>query len=621
MTQIKLLSEKTINKIAAGEVIERPVSVVKELVENAIDAKSKNITVEMENGGRNLIKVTDDGTGIAKDQLSIAVERHATSKLNEDDINNISYLGFRGEALPSIGAVSKLRIISRTHSSDTAWEISVNGGEKSNIVPAARQHGTTVEVRDIFCFIPARLKFLKSDASEKTAAVELIQRLAIANPKVAFKLIFDKKIIIDFKATEGIEQRVQEVLNNEFIVNAVKIEYHIHNIKVWGYAGLPTYNHRSVIYQYCYVNSRHIKDKLISSAVKAAYINLIPEGRYPAVVMFIDINPYEVDVNVHPTKTEVRFRDPQLIRNNIVNAIRNNLKRTVVDHNAIHAYRNPTNVSNENAKGSKISIVSNCIPTTNYERKGSEAFSYELNESRASDYIALPSDVNSNVNIAFNSILKGENIKEEKRNQQEVLIDTQLQNFALGIAKFQINDTYIVAQAHNYMIIVDQHAAHERLVLEKMKEQLQQEGQVRRQLLLIPEVIDLGQLLTEKILEHKEELEGFGFKVERNGISQVVVSETPLVLAITPVQEIIKAIAELAAEMGAEETFIAQRDRILGNIACHYSIRAGRKLNVDEMNALLREIENTDFAAQCNHGRPTYIKFTLPDLERLFERR
>lgn len=582
--QIKILSEKSINHINAGEVVERPISVVKELVENSLDAGATEVIVEMENGGRNLISISDNGHGISKDQLSIAIQRHATSKLDESDINNICNYGFRGEALPSIASISNMTITSKLDGSNDSWALEVKGGEKETLRPASCNVGTTVEVRDIFSFTPARLKFLKSVASENLAAVDLLQKFAIANPKIKFKLILDNKTKLNYSnVSENYEGRAVEILGNDFLNNYNKFEYQGTDFKIWGFAGLPTFNKNTTSYQYFFVNGRSIKDKVLISAVKVAYLNLIPHGRHCAAIVFVEMSPYLVDVNVHPTKAEVRFRDPDYIKSAIIKSIRDSLKETNV--------QTSSEISQKFFKG--IQNVS-YTPRPSISTFAQAREIYEPQKLRTYE----PPKVTVNENTTLPSI------EEEPE---------------LGYAKCQIGNMYIIAENKDGLILVDQHAAHERLVLEKMKSQLES-GKISSQILLVPEIIDLDEKLAYALISHKDDLQKLGIQIDKMGNSGVAVREVSSILGKVNIKELIIDLAEFIDEHG-DSSFLKEKiDLILGNIACHSSVRAGRKLGIDEMNAVLRQMESTQFASQCNHGRPTFTKISLNDLHKLFER-
>jgi DNA mismatch repair protein MutL len=632
---IRILSTNTINKIAAGEVVDRPLSVVKELVENSIDAGATEIEIEISRGGRNFIAVTDNGKGIKKDEIELALERHATSKLNEEDISNIQYLGFRGEALPSIAAVSKLRIMSKYHEYDDAWEIEVTGGERASLKPIAKNIGTTIHVKDLFFSTPTRLKFLKSEASETSASIELVNKLALSKENISFKLISNEKVIIDTKAQDesilDSSQRVEDILGKRFIDNSIKFFLEEEEIKIYGYASIPTYNSATSLNQHFFINKRFVRDKVLSIAVKAAYRNLIPHNRFPQIVLYLDIDPKLVDVNVHPTKAEVRFRDSQKIKGVIISAIRAAISEAELMSN------------NELANDAVRLFKPQGIPYTKHRQEYNKVLDklFIRNENLTRQQ-GLKNLINNHEDIIGNSA--NSNFSEYDNTHKEISdkkveerylsnfvkneieqksiaqnYSTTNQEYPLGFAKCQIDKTYIVAEKSGSLILVDQHAAHERLTLEKIKEQLKN-GKVESQILLIPEIIELGKVLTEEIMQKKDNLRIFGLIIERNGISQILVRQIPVVFQNLDISNFVKSIAENSYLFDDIELINEKIDEIWGNIACHSSIRAGRTLNLEEMNALLRQIEQTSFSEQCNHGRPTFIKLEMKDIRKIFER-
>ena len=622
---IRVLSTNTINKIAAGEVIDRPLSIVKELTENSIDAKASEISIEIRRGGRNFISIMDNGKGIKKEELSIALERHATSKLNEEDINNIQFLGFRGEALPSIASVSKMRIASRVEGDSNGWEINISGGQKSDIKPIAHSVGTYIEVQDLFFTTPARLKFLKSEASETSACIELVNKLALSRENIGFKLFSNEKKIIDTMGQSASilesNKRVHDILGKIFIENTIKFDSEYDGIKVYGYTSIPTFNVATSINQYFFINKRIVKDKVLSIAVRIAYRNLIPHNRSPQILLYLDIDPKLVDVNVHPTKAEVRFRDEQKIRSIIIDAIRSAITGSNI--------RSSTKASSETTKlFHPIKQAKATIHDQLYIQEGQKKHKQTLSdlikrhetELGKNAIYTKPSDTVKDARVAERSkedkyisdfvkdeLSKKESIAGEKKDCQ------------LGFAKCQIDKTYIVAERNDCLILVDQHAAHERLVLEKIKQQLK-DGKVISQGLLVPEIVDLGQVLTERIIEKIENLQKLGLKIERNGISQVLVRQVPAILQDLDIKSFVEAIAENIHLFDDMDIIQQKIDEIWGNIACHSSIKAGRVLNIQEMNALLREMEKTPLSGQCNHGRPTFIKLKLNDIKKIFER-
>ncbi|RZI47279.1 DNA mismatch repair endonuclease MutL [Rickettsiales endosymbiont of Peranema trichophorum] len=646
--RIKRLSDSTINKIAAGEVIERPMSVVKELVENSIDAQAHNIIVSIQRGGRNAIVVSDDGIGICKDDLAVAIERHATSKLLEEDISQIAYNGFRGEALPSIGAVGQLKIVSKSRDEDEAWEIEVYDGENSRMKPASHRQGTTVEVCNLFCFTPNRLKFLKGEVQEVSACTSLIERFAIVHPHIAFKLVSDGKTVLDYKCIQGEanDERIKDVLGDDFIKNSIPVDAVHKNMAVRGYVSLPTYSRGVSTNFYTYVNSRIVKDKVLSTAIRVAYQGLLPRDRFPVVVLFIDIEPQMVDVNVHPTKAEVRFRDESSARGLIISSIR----KAIAANNTVHS----TTV----ADASKVSL------SRNLELSGqSEAIKRKELEGEThgtyNRFVGIPRDEERNRTWNSNAVSPSSDNKDYRVNKGVVLSDRKEMHkssdrvepvpiednvvvernahavqkqkafdvhYPLGYAKCQIGNLYIIAESEDGMVILDQHAAHERLVLEGIKEQIIEGKYIKSQHLLIPEVLELGARGTNDILGLANVLSRFGILIERNGISQIVITAVPLTFGELDIKGFLtdfssQVMSDYEGGSVDPETFIHEKlNEICSKIACYSSVRAGRKLSVEEMNAMLREVEKTGFGAQCNHGRPTFTKLSLDDLKKVFER-
>jgi DNA mismatch repair protein MutL len=633
---IRVLTTNTINKIAAGEVVDRPLSVVKELVENSIDAGATEIEVEISRGGRNFISVTDNGKGIKKDEIELALERHATSKLKEEDISNIQYLGFRGEALPSIAAVSKLKIMSKAFECNEAWEIEVIGGEKSKLKPISRNVGTTIQVKDLFFSTPTRLKFLKSEASETSASIELLNKLALSRENISFKLISNDKVIVDTKAQDvsilDSPQRLEDIIGKKFIDNAIKFFIEDEEIKVHGYASIPTYNAATSLNQHFFINKRFVKDKVLSIAVKAAYRNLIPHNRFPQIALYLDIDPKFVDVNVHPTKAEVRFRDGQKIKGIIINAIRTAISKAELMNNkelandAVRFFKPQgafyTKHREDNNKATDKLFVNNEKITEQQHRLRNLINSHEaiigedigLHSSECKDNDKDISDKKNDEKYLSDFIENEIERKNVEDNQ-----NTSNDEYPLGFAKCQIDKTYIVAEKSGSLILVDQHAAHERLTLEKMKVQLKK-GKVESQILLIPEIVELGKVLTEEIIQKKDSLKAFGLIIERNGISQILIRQVPSIFLNLDINSFVRSIAENIYLFDDIELIHEKIEEIWGNIACHSSIRAGRVLNLEEMNALLRQIEQTSFSEQCNHGRPTFIKLEMKDIRKIFER-
>lgn len=608
---IRRLPETIVNQIAAGEVIERPASAVKELVENAIDAGARRIDVVLRDGGRTLIAVTDDGRGMTADQLGLAVERHATSKLPDDDLTHIETLGFRGEALPSIGSVSRLSIASRTADAD-GWQIRVEGGRVHEVQPAPLTNGTRVEVRDLFYATPARLKFLKTERTEMDHAVDTVQRLAMAHPEIGFSIGDGERERFASAATEDLGdsedarlRRLSDVMGRDFADNALAIDAERDGVQLTGHAGLPTLNRNTTKHQYLFVNGRPVRDRLLTGAVRGAYQDFLARGRHPLVALFVDIDPELVDVNVHPAKAEVRFRDPGVVRGLIVGGLRHAL--------AAAGHRASTTVADA-ALGAFRPGGAPGLPPTGYgggPGRGSGPVPRGLAEA-AAQYFAPQEHANSDAFPGLESApavvaLEPDNVSPEAE-------------YPLGAAQAQLHETYIVSQTNNGLVIVDQHAAHERLVYERMKAALANGG-VARQGLLLPEVIDLDEASADRLASRAEELAELGLVLEKFGAGAVVVREVPGLLGQSDVAGLIRDLADDLSEIGAAHSLKERLEDVCGTMACHGSVRAGRRLNRDEMNALLREMEVTPHAGQCNHGRPTYVELNLADIERLFGRR
>ncbi|MGB0570617.1 MAG: DNA mismatch repair endonuclease MutL [Alphaproteobacteria bacterium] len=608
---IRRLPETIVNQIAAGEVIERPASAAKELVENAIDAGARRIDVVLRDGGRTLIAVTDDGCGMTADELGLAVERHATSKLPDDDLTHIETLGFRGEALPSIGSVSRLSIASRTADAD-GWQIRVEGGRVHEVQPAPLTNGTRVEVRDLFYATPARLKFLKTERTEMDHAVDTVQRLAMAHPEIGFSIgdgereRFASAAAEDLGGSEDTRlRRLSDVMGRDFADNALAIDAERDGVHLTGHAGLPTLNRNTTKHQYLFVNGRPVRDRLLTGAVRGAYQDFLARGRHPLVALFVDIDPELVDVNVHPAKAEVRFRDAGVVRGLIVGVLRHAL--------AAAGHRASTTVADA-ALGAFRPGGAPGLPPTGYgggPGRGSGPVPRGLAEA-AAQYFALQEHANSDTFPGLESapvavVLEPDNVSPEAE-------------YPLGAAQAQLHETYIVSQTNNGLVIVDQHAAHERLVYERMKAELANGG-VSRQGLLLPEVIDLDEASADRLASRAEELAELGLVLEKFGAGAVVVREVPGLLGQSDVAGLIRDLADDLSEIGAAHSLKERLEDVCGTMACHGSVRAGRRLNRHEMNALLREMEVTPHAGQCNHGRPTYVELNLADIERLFGRR
>lgn len=612
---IRLLSENTINQIAAGEVIERPASAVKELVENSIDAGAKNIDVVMVEGGRKLIRITDDGHGMSPDELALAVERHATSKLKEDDLSDIKTMGFRGEALPSIASVSRFTFKSRAAGSDQAWKIEIEGGKKGDVEPTALDCGSLVEVRDLFYSTPARLKFLKTDRTEFSQTLDVIKRLSMANPDIAFSLYDNERRAFQVSAAQGelLDSRLRRlgaILGAEFTENALPINAERELMKLTGYAGLPTYNRGNAQHQFLFVNGRPVKDKLLNGAVRGAYMDFLARNRHPVLALFLEVPTHMVDVNVHPAKAEVRFRESGVVRGLIVGALRHALSEA--------GHRASTTVSNAALGSFKPEAGRSTMPF--HSGSGQQNFqmpprlSGELSETSKSYYAPL--------NDSHSSFIPPMGRNEELEHEASTSFEKQqdLTQFPLGAARGQLHETYIVSQTENGIIIVDQHAAHERLVYERMKKHMT-EGQVPRQALLLPEVIEIEEDAVARLMTRQEELSKLGLIFDAFGDGAIVVREVPALLGDTDIHGLIRDLADELAELNQALALKEKLEEVCSTMACHGSVRAGRRLATAEMNALLREMEATPHSGQCNHGRPTYVELKLGDVERLFGRR
>ena len=608
---IRLLPNDLINKIAAGEVIERPASAVKELVENSIDAGATKIEIIMRNGGRTFISVTDNGCGMSKRDLVLAVERHATSKLPTDNLDSISTLGFRGEALPSIGAVSRLTIKTRSKDMDTGWSINVTGGDIEAVVPSSLKIGTQVEIRDLFYATPARLKFLKTDRTETGRTIEMIRRIAMVNPNISFTLNDGTRTNIRFNGAQGNLPNIQlsrigEVLGRDFEENSLLIEAEREGFILTGYAGLPTLNKRTSSHQFLFVNGRPVQDKLLYGAVRAAYSDFLAYDRHPFVVLFLNAPGSTLDVNVHPAKSEVRFQEPGLVRGLIIGA----LKKALVEA----GYQTSSTISN-----AALGILNKSISKISPTGVRSSGQSYKTREPSQNNY--LPSSfANSEIAYGHLDLNSAPMARTDSPSHQSSESLNEIASFPLGAAQAQLHKNYIVAQTNEGLVIVDQHAAHERLVYEKMKIDLK-EGGIKRQVLLIPEVVDLENIKIQRILELKDDFARLGLILEKFGEGAILVREIPSILGDINVKNLVIDIADELEEFGSSTILEDKLGHICGTIACHSSVRSGRTLRVEEMNALLREMEATPHSGQCNHGRPTYVELKLSDIEKLFGRR
>ena len=591
---IRQLSPETVNRIAAGEVVERPASVVKELVENALDADAREIEVVTAAGGLSLIRVTDDGIGMDEADLALAVERHATSKLASDDLMAIDTLGFRGEALPSIGSVACLTITSRPRGTRDALEITVDRGAKQAIRPAALNPGTRIEVLDLFSATPARLKFLKSERAENMAVSETVKRLAMAHPHVGFTLTTGERMGLNLPACEpnadGLLKRLGRIMGQVFMADAVPVNGERDGIAIHGFAGLPTLHRPDAAQQFLFVNGRPVRDKLVTGAVRAAYGDLVPRGRHPLLALFVTLPPSDVDVNVHPAKTEVRFRDGGAVRALLIGGLRHALEAAGFRASAQGGVRTLETLAR--------SGVAPPVPEREYA------------------HAIRPSGFGEELQVPFDTLTS----PAADTSVHDAPPSADARARPLGAARAQLHETYIVAETESSVVIVDQHAAHERLVYERLKRALANGG-VARQALLIPAVIDVGDDEAAVLDEKARELAELGLVLERFGNGAVAVREVPALLGTSDVEGLVR---DLAADLLAEGAATPLRDRleaVASRMACHGSVRAGRRLTGAEMNALLREMEATPFSGQCNHGRPTYVELKRGDIERLFGRK
>lgn len=598
-SSIRRLPTTLVNQIAAGEVIERPASVVKELVENAIDAGASDIDVALEQGGVALIRVRDNGRGMGPDELPLALERHATSKLPDDDLLAIHFMGFRGEALPSIGSIARLSITSKKRGASDAFSISVEAGTIGEVMPASLSDGTLMEVRDLFYAIPARLKFLKAPRSEITAVVDIIERLAMAHPDIRFRLSHDGRMMRDFPAltmdwVSAAPERLEKILGHGFAANTALVDMSREGIRVNGFAGLPTFHRSTSQAQYLFVNRRPVRDRLLLGVIRAAYQDYLARDRHPVAVLFVEVPPEQVDVNVHPAKSEVRFRDSQLVRGLILSALRSAIGTT--------AQRASTTVADQALSAfSRESLVVSREPyaTTSFE----------------THHVASPAA----------PLWRGNELPPHHRTPQSETRsahDSRLttHDYPLGAAVAQLHHTYIVAQTKDGLILVDQHAAHERIMYEKFKAAMAADG-VPRQMLLLPEVVELTDAQAERLMARAGEWAKLGLVLEAFGESTVLVREVPSLLGDTDVIGLVNDLADNLALYGDGLALADKLEEVLSSMACHGSVRAGRPMNLDEMNALLRQMEATPFSGQCNHGRPTYVALARADVEKLFGRR
>jgi DNA mismatch repair protein MutL len=599
---IRRLPQHLVNRIAAGEVVERPAAALKELIENALDAGARRVTIELAGGGSALIAVTDDGEGMAAAELVVAIERHATSKLADGDLVRIRTLGFRGEALAALAGVSRMTITSRPRSQDSAFCLSVEAGAIGAPVPAPGSFGTRVEVRDLFFATPARLKFLKSERAEAQAAREVVERLAMACAEVELTLVVDGRRVLQLPAGKGdlearLGDRLARVMGQEFAANALIVRAERDGVRLLGFAGLPTASYKTARFQHLFVNRRPVQDRLLRSALRAAYGDLLFHDRQPMAALFVELAPERVDVNVHPAKAEVRFREPGLVRGLVIGALRQALLEaggrtsSTLGAAALHAFRaagapgwGHAGAGNGGHPGPGLAESA-----TRFQAPGGVGRLDVGPPAARPEIDAEPGDL-------------------------------ALERHPLGAARVQLHDAYILAQTIDGLVLVDQHAAHERLVYERMKAELEADG-VARQGLLLPEVVELDPVALEHLEERRPELGELGLVLERFGAEAVLVREVPALLGDADIPRLVR---DLAADLATIEQAVSLRDalhRVCATLACHGSVRAGRRLSLAEMNALLRQMEATPHSGQCNHGRPTYISLSRADIERLFGRR
>ncbi len=592
--KIRRLPEGIANRIAAGEVIERPASVVKELAENAVDAGARQIDIAFRDGGRSLIRVGDDGEGMDRDELDLAVERHATSKLADDELIEIKTLGFRGEALPSIGSVSRLTLTSRARAESDSWKIDVAGGRKAEPMPSARIDGTVVEVRDLFFAVPARLKFLKSPRAETAEAADVVRRLALSAPQVGWSFTSEERVLVDLPPEsadeKGRRRRIERIMGEEVFANMVDFEGGKEPFRIWGLASLPTYHRAQAGLQFFFVNGRPVRDKLLAGAIRGAYADLLMRGRFPAVCLFIECPSAFVDVNVHPAKAEVRFRDSALVRGAIVSSIREALGKS----------------SRKTAAGltsATLGVLRPIVPPR--PRYNNDAFETALTG------FAPASSGMAEEQAAFVM----DNVASARVAEIPLAVETP---HPLGAARTQFHENYILAQTQDGIVIVDQHAAHERLVYERLKAE-RAGKRIATQPLLIPDVIDLDAVSVERLAQAQELLAELGLVLEPFGDGSIVVREVPAALSGGNIARLVRDVADDLGE-DSSATVEERVNHLLATMACHHSVRSGRQLRPEEMNALLRQMEVTPNSGQCNHGRPTYIELKLSDIERLFGR-
>ncbi len=634
--KVRQLGEQVINQIAAGEVIERPASVIKELVENAVDAGATSVEIVTAAGGKTLIRVADDGEGMRRDDLKLAIRRHCTSKISDEDLFDIRTLGFRGEALPSIASVARLAIQTRHAQEDHAWAVAVEGGREHPVMPAARTKGTQVEVRDLFFATPARLKFLKSDRAEAAAITEIVKRIALAYPTIGFSLSGADRQPSSWPAARGDEPhlaRIAQILGKDFTENAMKIDAEREGVRLSGFAGLPTHHRGNAQHQFFFVNGRPVKDKLLLSGLRGAYADVLARDRHPVVVLFIDLEPGQVDVNVHPAKADVRFRDSQLVRGLLVGAIKHALVQaghrsstanaavaldrlrpgtTEQRSDAASAYRGFTGGVHQRPGEGSFESAARWAPDAFRPLEAEQAFDNAAGTGGFAEQSQAP--------LHARGGLAGMAVPSADARAHEAPLNAEKTDLPLGAARAQVHGTYIIAQTGDGVVIVDQHAAHERLVYERLKDSLAKK-EVARQILLIPEIVELSEDDAARLAERAEELEKVGLSLEAFGPGAIAVRETPAMLGDMDIQGLVRNLADELAEWETADTLKEKLDHVAATMACHGSVRAGRRMRPEEMDALLRDMEATPLSGQCNHGRPTWVELKLSDIEKLFGRK
>ena len=633
VSAIRRLPDTLVNRIAAGEVIERPAAVVKELVENAIDAGATQIDIAWRDGGRRAITIADNGIGMDDADLALAVTRHATSKLQDDQLVHIATLGFRGEALPSIGAVARLTLTSRRRDQDHGWQLRVEGGKQSPVEPAARQPGTTIEVRDLFFATPARLKFLKAARTETANAMDVVTRLAMAHPRIGFTVRSEDRTVLNLPAADltavdeadALAQRLDALIGYDFIANAVPLvvdrpdvlagedDAEAGTIQLKGWVGLPTHGRASNKFQYFFVNGRPVRDKQLLGAARAGYMDVMAHDRHAMLALFLDLPPRSLDVNVHPAKTEVRFRDAGRIRSLVVTAIRQALAEAGV---AVSRDRSADALARMAACGPSDAPVAST--GQHYQRPSQPGFMDHA--APASRFVgAGPVEQRTGLPSAHGlmpAMTNRRTLPEDGSPPTSLAVD-----YPLGAAVAQLHENYIVAQTRDGLVLVDQHAAHERIVFERMKATLAADEVVKAQRLLLPVVVEMSEGEAGQLMAHAEALGQLGLELESFGPGAIAVQATPAMLGQMDAAALVRDLADRIDEFDSADLLTRSLHEVCATMACHGSVRSGRRLNGDEMNALLRQMEETPAASQCNHGRPTFITLELTDIEKLFDRR